>query len=154
MSESALSDLPVIEYSLGAMGSMCAKAMADLGANVIKIEPPQGDASRRIGPFPGGVPNAEASGQFIYLNANKRGITLDIRRDEGRGLLRRLLRDTDLLIESFGPGVMAELGLGYDDLAAINPRLVMVAVSHFGESGPYRDYLGSALVDMCMGGYA
>ena len=135
-------------------GAYCGRVLGDLGADVIKVEQPGGDPARALGPFYRAQEHPEKSLWWFFHNANKRGITLDIRSDEGRGLLRRLLRDTDLLIESFGPGVMAELGLGYDDLAAINPRLVMVAISHFGESGPYRDYLGSDLVDMCMGGYA
>ena len=152
MSESALSDLTVIEYSLGAMGSMCAKAMADLGANVIKVEPPQGDASRRIGPFPGGVPNAEASGQFIYLNANKRGITLDLTSRQDYDTLARLLRTADVFVTDLPSRQAKELGLDYARLEAVNSRLIATYVTHFGHSGPYSDYKGSDLIAWHMGG--
>ena len=152
MPESALSDLTVIEYSLGVMGAMCAKAMADLGANVIKVEPAQGDASRRIGPFPGGIPNAEASGQFMYLNANKRGITLDLSSRQDYDTLAGLLRTADVFVTDLSYRQSKELGLDYSRLEAVNSRLIATYVTHFGHSGPYRDYKGSDLVAWHMGG--
>ena len=88
MPEQALADLTVVECGLGLAGAFCAKALADLGADVIKVEPPDGDPARRAGPFFGDTPNSEASGQFLYLNANKRGVTLDLGADHGRRNLR------------------------------------------------------------------
>ena len=123
MPESALSDLTVIEYSLGAMGAMCAKALADLGANVIKVEPPEGNASRRIGPFPNGVPNTEASGQFLYLNANKRGITLDLTSRQDYETFVRLLHTADVFVTDLSSQQSKEVGLDYARLETNNSRL-------------------------------
>ncbi len=152
MPESALSDLTVIEYSLGAMGAMCAKALADLGANVIKVEPPEGNASRRIGPFPNGVPNTEASGQFLYLNANKRGITLDLTSRQDYETFVRLLHTADVFVTDLSSQQSKEVGLDYARLETNNSRLIATYVTHFGHSGPYRDYKGSDLVVWHMGG--
>jgi crotonobetainyl-CoA:carnitine CoA-transferase CaiB-like acyl-CoA transferase len=120
--------------------------MAQYGASVIKVEPPEGDPLRGAGPFPADVPDREASGLFLYLNANKRGITLDLRTGRGRELLLRLLDDTDALIESFEPGYMASRGLGADELRRRAPHLVVTSVSAFGQEGPYRDYRSNDLI--------
>src|SRR5437762_3231999 len=98
MDDGALSDLKVIECGSGLAGAFAAKAMADLGADVIKIEPSAGDPSRAAGPFPGDVPGRERSGQFLYLNANKRGVTLDLDTAGGRAVLGRLLERADAVI--------------------------------------------------------
>ena len=148
----ALADLKVIEYSLGAAGAMCAKAMADLGADVVKVEPPEGDPTRRIGPFPGGAPNPEASGQFLYLNANKRGVTLDLRSEAGRKQLFDLVARADVFVCDLSPKRAAELRLSPTRLERVNPRLICTYVTPFGNTGPYRDYEGTDLIVWHTGG--
>ena len=133
-------------------GAYCAKLLADMGADVIKIEPPQGDIGRRIPPFLHGDPHPEKSFYFLYRNANKRGITLNLESDEGKDIFKKLAKSADVLVENFGPGYMENLGLGYDLLSAINPKLIMVGVTEFGLSGPYRDYKGSSIVDFALSG--
>ena len=93
MAQGALADLTVVEYSASPAGAMCGKAFADMGADVLKIEPPEGDPSRRAGPFPNDAPNPEASGVFLFLNANKRGAALDLTRDADRRTIRALAAD-------------------------------------------------------------
>ena len=97
-------------------GAYCTKLLADMGADVVKIEPPQGDQGRKIPPFLDDVPHPEKSLYFLYRNANKRGITLNLESDEGKGILKKLAKTADVLIENFGPGCMDGLGLGYDVL--------------------------------------
>ena len=109
MTEAALSDLRVIEYAQGISGPFCAKALADLGADVVKIEPPQGDRSRTHDPFPNDEPHPERSGRFLYLNANKRGISLSLETDLGRAIFRELVVDVDLLICDLPPSLVAGL---------------------------------------------
>ena len=152
MLEPALADLTVVECGLGLAGAFCAKALADLGADVIKVEPPDGDPARRAGPFFGDTPNNEASGQFLYLNANKRGITLDLEADRGRRNLRELLQPADILVTDFSPRRLEELELDYPHLQTLNPGLIATCISPFGQTGPYRDYLGSDLIAWHMGG--
>ncbi|SVC39818.1 uncharacterized protein METZ01_LOCUS292672, partial [marine metagenome] len=148
-----LSDLRVIDLSHGIAGPYCTKLMADFGADVIKVERPgEGDYARKLGPFPGDVPDPEKSGIFLLLNTNKRGITLDLKTPEGVDALKELVRGADVLVESFKPGVMDRLGLGYDTLSKINPNLLMTSLSNFGQTGPYKDYEMSELVLYAMGG--
>ena len=148
-----LSDLRVIDLSHGIAGPYGTKLLADFGADVIKVERPgSGDYARRMGPFPGDISHPEKSGLFLFLNTNKRGITLDLKTAEGTDALKELVKGADILVESFKPGVMARLGLDYDTLSKINPNLVMTSVSNFGQTGPYRDYLASELVLYAMGG--
>lgn len=131
----------VIELADFVAGPYCGKLLADFGADVIKIEKPgRGDDARFIGPFKGDVPNPEASGTFLYLNTNKRSVELDIETGEGRALFLDLVRTADVLIEDRMPGELAKLGLGYEDLKAINPKLVVTSITPFGQVGPYRDY--------------
>lgn len=133
--------LKVIELADFVAGPYCGKLMADFGADVIKIERPgRGDDARHIGPFKDGVPNPEASGTYLYLNTNKRSVTLDIESEDGRNVLKSLLADADVLIEDKMPGALAELGLGYEDLKALNPRLIVTSVTPFGQTGPYAGY--------------
>ena len=148
----ALADLSVIEYSTGVSGAMCAKAMADLGADVIKVEPPEGDPTRRIGPFPGGVLNPESSGQFLYLNANKRGVTLDLRSEEGLKQVFDLVARADVFVSDLSVKRASELGLSPTELQKVNRRLVSAYVTPFGNTGPYRDYQGTDLIVWHMGG--
>ncbi|MBM4406005.1 MAG: CoA transferase [Chloroflexi bacterium] len=140
---SALSGLKIIEFGSFISAPFCAKLMADLGAEVIKTEEPKvGDDSRRFGPFPGDIPHLEKSGLFLYMNANKRGITVNPRTATGLDIIKALIADADVLIENQQPGVMRELGLDYERLERINPRLVMTSISTFGQTGPYKDYKG------------
>lgn len=148
-----LSNIRVLDISEEIAGPFCAKLLAGLGAEVIKIEAPGiGDASRRAGPFVAETPNAERSALFLYLNTGKKGITLDMRQPTGAVMLQRLVQDCDILIESSPPGNMDRLGLGYTALQRLNPRLIYTAVTPFGQTGPYRDYQGSELVAQAAGG--
>ncbi|MGE3857294.1 MAG: CaiB/BaiF CoA transferase family protein [Dehalococcoidia bacterium] len=131
----------VLEFSPFISGSYCAKLFGDLGAEVIKIEEPgRGDWTRREGPFPGDVPNEEASGLFLNLNTNKQGITLDPATPEGRAVFLRLAQHADVLVDGQRPGQLEALGLAPETLRAANPRLIVARVSPFGQTGPYRDY--------------
>ena len=152
MSVSALADLSVVECGQGLAGAFAAKALADLGADVLKVEPPEGDPARRAGPFPGGVPHPERSGQFLSLNANKRGVTLDIDDALGRRRLTEMLGRADILITDLSPPRLDALGLDYPSLRARHPRLIVTAISPFGQTGPYRNYKGGDLIAWHIGG--
>lgn len=149
-----IDDVQVIELAHSLAGAFCAKLLADQGAPTVKIEPPgRGDAARYEPPFLGGEPHPERSSLFLAFNTNKRGITLDITTASGRDLLLRLLASRDVLIESCMPGELERLGLGYDSLRAINPRLIVVSITPFGQSGPYRHYQSSDLIAQAVGGF-
>jgi len=134
------SGLKVIEYGENISAPYCAKLMAGLGAEVIKIETPAGDEARSNGPFPGNIPDIEKSGLFLSLNANKTGITLNLNKKKGKAIFKRLIETADVLIENNAPGYLDKLGLGYNTLKEINPKLVMVSITAFGQTGPYKDY--------------
>jgi crotonobetainyl-CoA:carnitine CoA-transferase CaiB-like acyl-CoA transferase len=147
-----LSDIRVIDLTHGIAGPYCTKVLSDFGADVVKVEKPgTGDYARRLGPFPGDINDPEKSGIFLYLNSNKKGITLDLKSPAGVEALKDLVKSADILVESFKPGAMEKLGLGYDVLKGINPNLIMTSVSNFGQTGPYKDYLASELVFTAMG---
>ncbi|MCC7368320.1 MAG: CoA transferase [Chloroflexi bacterium] len=148
----ALSHVRVLDLS-DEKGVYAAKLLADLGADTIKVEPPGGDLTRQFGPFVDDVPDPARSLFFFHYNTNKRGITLDVERAEGRRLLLELVRRADILIESFPPGFLAGLDLAYADLARINPGLVMASITPFGQHGPHAHYKGSDLVAWAMSGY-
>ena len=133
-------------------GFFCGRLLGDLGADVIKIEKPGGDNSRNIGPFYKDIPDPEKSLYWYAFNANKRGITLDIETADGKEIFKRLAEKADVVIESFEPGYMQKIGLGYDTLSKINPGLVFTSISAFGQEGPYRDYKASDLVVRALGG--
>lgn len=152
MNDSALTDLFVIECAQGVAGPFCGKAFADLGADVIKIEPPQGDRSRSVGPFPGDVPHRERSGQFLYNNANKRGVTLDLTAAPDRQRLRDLAAVADILIIDLPPRQLPELELDYAHLSQLNDQLIVTCISPFGQTGPYRDYRATELTSFHIGG--
>lgn len=153
MNVPVLSGVKVLDLSQDVAGPFCTKLLAELGAEVIKIEPPGvGDHSRSAGPFPDDVPNPEASGLFLYLNTAKKSITLDIGTRTGQKLFRELVTGADILLESATPGEMERLGLGYPDLEQINPRLVMTSVTPFGQTGPYREYQAEDIISFAMGG--
>lgn len=141
MNSKALGGVRVLELCARVSGPYCTKLMADMGAEVIKIEQPgQGDEARRMPPFPGDVPHPEKSGLFLYLNSNKLGITLDPQKEAGKRIFLDLVRNTDVLVEDRPVGEMENLGLGYEALRQINPGLVMASITPFGRSGPYKDY--------------
>jgi crotonobetainyl-CoA:carnitine CoA-transferase CaiB-like acyl-CoA transferase len=141
MTKTALAGLRVVELCEMIAGPYCAKALADMGAEVVKVEKPAcGDPARRAGPFPQDVPHPERSGLFLYLNTNKRSVTLDITRPTGRRLLGDLLRDADIVVEDLPPGRADALGLGHEALSAVYPELIVTSITAFGTSGPYRDW--------------
>ena len=154
MAGQALAGLRVLECGEMVAAAYATKLLADLGAEVIKIEAPQGDAARRRGPFPGDLPDPERSGLYLYLNANKRGVALDLTQPRGRALLERLVAGADLLVHNLPPRVMDEIGLSYDALAAHNPRLVMTSITPYGLSGPRRDWQATDLTLWNAGGIA
>jgi len=151
--KTALNDVKVIEYGNLISAPYCSKMLADLGAEVIKIEKPgEGDEARRRQPFLKDIPGIERSGLFIYLNANKMGITLNLESARGKEIFKQLIKDADILIEDTKPGELDELGLGYRELQLVNPSLVMTSLSVFGQTGPYKDYNGNDYIAWHMSG--
>ncbi len=132
-------------------GYFCGKILGDLGADVIKIEKPGGDSGRNIGPFYKDIIDPQKSLYWMYFNISKRGITLDIETTEGQEIFQKLAKTADFVIESFNPGYMDGLGLGYDDLSDINPRMIMTSITPFGQTGPYKDFKSSDIVVWAMG---
>lgn len=147
-----LDGMRVLDLTWYTSGPFCTRLLADYGADVVKIEPPQGDPARGLAPFYQDVPGPERSGLFLFLNTNKRSVVIDLATEEGRNRLRGLVRDADVLVENFSPGTMERLGLGYEQLRALNPRLVMTSITNFGQDGPYRDWQGMDLTLYAMGG--
>jgi crotonobetainyl-CoA:carnitine CoA-transferase CaiB-like acyl-CoA transferase len=137
----ALDGITVLDATQVMAGPFCAMLLADLGADVVKVEPPAGDSTRQM---PGGVGNDSPS--FNAVNRGKRGIVLNLKTAEGREVFTRLARATDILIENYRPGVMAALGLGYDTLSAANPRLIYASISGYGQTGPARGKGGFDLI--------
>ncbi len=153
MTQQALSDLKVLEYGDLIAAPYCGKLLADLGAEVIKIEPPGvGDSSRRYGPFPNDQPHSERSLLYAYMNTNKLGITLDVRNPLGKRVFMELVRRADILIENNPLKIMRKLGLDYESLRGINPGIIVTSITSFGQTGPYRDYKGTDLISFHMGG--
>ncbi|MCP5082576.1 MAG: CoA transferase [Alphaproteobacteria bacterium] len=137
MSSGALAGIKVIEFGQMVSAPFCAKLFSDFGADVIKVEPPQGDAARHTGPFPHDEPDPEKSGLFFINNTNKRGITCDVNTEAGRALFLRLLEWADVLIENNLPRQMREWRLDYDHIADVNADLVVISITPFGQTGPY-----------------
>lgn len=133
-------------------GPLCGRILGDLGVDVIKVEPPRGDPSRFVGPFFKNVAGPDRSLSWLAFNVNKRGITLNIECEQGRDLFKRLVAKADFVIESFEPGYLERLGLAYEQLAAINPRLILTSISPYGQSGPHSHYKTSDLVSIATGG--
>jgi len=134
-------------------GLLCGKMLADLGAEVIKVEPPRGDPARNIGPFYQDIPHRERSLFWSAFNVNKKGVTLNLESRDGQSLLRRLITRVDFLLESFDPGYLDGLGLGYEALKELNPDLIFTTITPYGQSGPYSHYEASDITMMAMGGY-
>jgi crotonobetainyl-CoA:carnitine CoA-transferase CaiB-like acyl-CoA transferase len=147
-----LDGLRVVELGSSLAGAFCGKLLAAFGAEVIKVEPPEGDPNRRLGPFAGDRPDREASLTYLYLNTGKLGLTLPLGSAAGQRALRRLLADVDVVLDGLGHGQLDRLGLGYADLAAQSPGLVLTAITPFGDDGPYRDLLDGELVLLALGG--
>ncbi len=147
-----LAGVKVVELGNMVSAAYATKLMADLGAEVVKVETPDGDHARQLGPFPGDVPDPEQSGLFLYLNTNKRGCTIDLKRDPDA--LARLVGWADVLVHNYAPANMATLGIDYDAFRAINPRLVMCSITPFGLTGPHKDYHASELTLAHGGGWA
>ena len=147
----ALAGLRVLDLTDYRAG-LAARLMADMGADVIKVEPPAGEPGRRIGPFVDDRPHRDRSLFFWFYNLNKRGITLDLGREAGVELLRRLADSADLIIENFKPGRLADLGLGWERLHQANPALILLSLTPFGQTGPFRDYEADDTVLAAQGG--
>ena len=133
-------------------GPYCTKLLADFGAEVVKIEGPGGDPARWTPPFFRDQPGADRGLTFAYLNTNKQSVTLDLKSPRGRDILLALAGDSDILVENFSPRVMPSLGMDFETLRAKNPALVMVSISNFGQTGPYRDYKAADIVAYALGG--
>jgi CoA:oxalate CoA-transferase len=141
ISKTALAGVKILEYAQLTAGPYCTKLLADLGAEVIKVEPPQvGDAARRREPFLKDIPHPERSGFFFYLNTNKLGITLNLNTTTGRRIFLELVKQCDVLVDDASPRAMNDLGLDYESLQGVNPRLIMTSITPYGQYGPYRDY--------------
>lgn len=153
MTAQLLSGIKVVEYGRFISAPHCTKLMADLGAEVIKVEEPtEGDEARNYGPFPDDVPHPERSGLFLYLNTNKLGITLNVTAIEGQTILKELLKEADVFVENYPPQFMNELTLDYTSLREINPRLIVTSITAYGQTGPYRDYKAYAINCCAVGG--
>lgn len=134
-------------------GQLCARLLGELGADVIKVEPREGDSARQKGPFFRGEQGDNASLFWWTMNAGKRSVTCELRREPGRELARELARSADILVESWKPGVAKELGLDYATLSALNPGLIHVSITNFGQTGPYAKYEATDIVGSAMGGH-
>jgi len=150
--ESMLSPYRVLDLT-GEQGLFCGKILGDLGADVIKVEKPGGDETRFLGPFYHDEFDPEKSLYWFAYNTNKRGITLNLESSDGREIFKKLVKTSDIVIESFSPGYMDKIGLGYSDLTQINSKIILVSITPFGQTGPYKDYKISDIVAWAMGGY-
>lgn len=157
MEDSRSSDAMLAPYRVldltNERGLIAGKLLGDLGANVIKVEPPGGDLARRLGPFYHDQPHIEHSLYWKAFNLNKRGITLNLESADGRDLFRRLVATADFVLESYAPGYLAGLGLSYEALRNINPRIIVTSITPFGQSGPYRDFEANDLILEALGGF-
>ena len=149
-----LAGLNVLELGESISAPYCGKLLADMGAQVVKIERPgAGDQAREYGPFLNEQPHPERSGLFLYLNSGKRSVTLDWHTADGCALLKRLLQDADVLVVDTQPGALERLGLALDHLQAASPRLVVASITDFGDSGPYSSWTSTPLVNLALGGF-
>lgn len=135
-----------------AKGHLCGKLLGDFGADVIKIEPPTGDPDRNIGPFYHNIPDPEKSLSWFAFNTSKRSLVLDLETSEGKDVFQRLVAKSDFVIESFQPGHMDRLGLSYETLSRINPGIIVISITPFGQTGPHHDFKASDIILMAMGG--
>lgn len=147
-----LEGIRVVEVGGGLSASYATKLFADFGADVVKVETPQGDPTRRMAPFLGNQPGEDSSAVYLHTNTNKRSVVLDLHADGDRGTFADLVATADLLVESYAPGTLDSWNLGFDALRRRRPRLVMVSITPFGQDGPYAGYQGSEVVYYGMGG--
>jgi crotonobetainyl-CoA:carnitine CoA-transferase CaiB-like acyl-CoA transferase/predicted RNase H-like HicB family nuclease len=151
MPESALDDIRVLDLA-GETGVYCTKLLADLGADVIRIEPPEGDPLRDVGPFWHDVEAADRSLAFLHLNTNKRSISLDFTKPEGRALFEKLVATADVVVETHEPGTLDAMGLGYDGLSKIKSGIILTSITGFGQTGPHARWKWSDIVAVGMSG--
>ena len=151
MGEGFLFDIKAIELA-DEKAEFCGRLLAGAGADVLKIEPPEGSPTRKIGPFVDDVPDPERSLHFWHYNFGKQSLALDVATPAGAERLKELAAGADVLLESHPPGYLASLGLGYDTLSTINPRLVMASITPFGQTGPWKDWKGADIVHLALGG--
>lgn len=149
---SALAPYRVLDLTEGG-SNLGPRLLGDLGADVLRVEPPIGAPTRKMGPFINDTPDSENSLFWKAYNFNKRSITLNLETVDGRDIFKRLVKTADFLFESFPPGYLASLRLGYEQLAALNPRLIMASITPFGQTGPRASWQGPDLVAWAMGGY-
>ncbi|MBM2806634.1 MAG: CoA transferase [Deltaproteobacteria bacterium] len=135
----------------GPLSLHCTKLLADMGADVIKVEAPSGDESRRVPPFKDDTPHPERSLYFLHFNTNKRGITLDVEKPDGRAILLELCKKADVVIETYRPSRAQELRLTYQDLSAVNPALIVASITSFGQNGPWKDYKANDIAGIALG---
>ena len=147
--DAALGDIRVLDLA-GEIGQYCTKLLADLGADVIKIEPPGGDPVRALPPHHHKHP--EQSLYWLNLNTSKRSVTLDIEKPEGRALFEKLVATADIVVESFTPGYLDSLGIGYEALARIKPNIILTSITGFGQTGPHAKYKAPDIVGIALGG--
>ncbi|GGL91453.1 CoA transferase [Deinococcus aerolatus] len=147
-----LEGVKVADFTRVLTGPFCTMLLGDLGADVIKVEPPQGDDTRAWGPPFQTSGEARESSYFLSVNRNKRSIILDLKSPEGQQAAQRLIAESDVVVENFRPGTFAKLGFGWEALHAENPRLIYASVSGFGQDGPYRDRAGYDVIAQGMGG--
>ncbi|MDG2049580.1 MAG: CoA transferase [Myxococcota bacterium] len=147
----ALAGRRVLEIT-DASGAYCGKLLADMGADVIRIEPPGGDPTRGLAPFFQDEPGPDRSLFFLYMNTSKRGITLDYTQPAGRSLMLKLVKTSDLVLESCSPGFLTQHRLGYEDLITERSNIVMTSITGFGQTGPHRDWASTDLIAGATGG--
>ncbi|HXF50308.1 MAG TPA: CoA transferase, partial [Dehalococcoidia bacterium] len=151
MTDTALGDVRVIDLA-GEIGQYCTKLLADLGADVIKVEPPGGDPVRRLPPFYHDRPGEQTSLYWLNLNTNKRSVTLDLETADGRRLFEKLAATADVVVETFPPGYLDRLGVGYDALTRLKPDIIVTSITGFGQTGPHAGYKAPDIVGVAMGG--
>jgi crotonobetainyl-CoA:carnitine CoA-transferase CaiB-like acyl-CoA transferase len=152
MPQTTLSDLRVLDLSDGIAGAYCTKLFADYGADVVALEPPSGHTLRRHGPFVSNKPDPETGALWLYLGTNKRSATLDITSRTGQRLFGRMVEDANVVVESFAPGRMANLGLGFEALTAIKRRIILASIAPFGQTGPHAHWKATNLTSFASGG--
>ncbi|MBA02171.1 MAG: hypothetical protein CL752_07145 [Chloroflexi bacterium] len=148
-----LSGVKVLDISQGVAGPYAAKLLGGMGADVISVEPPiHGDYARLTPPFFEDDPHLEKSGLFLYLNTDKRSITLDLSSAQAQSVMKPLIEWADIIIENYAPDTLENLGLSYKDIEKISRKTTLVSITEFGQSGPYKDYQGTNLISLALGG--